>query len=160
MTKYVDLSPYVYVEDFKNDQTLNVGWLDARSQFESERPTERLLETLWEFCLVSIAQTRGIHECDLCRITTTIIEERNGISLALGSAEIRVIGEKGAVYAAPNLIYHYVKEHNYVPPNEFLRALQNGPRPSNDEYFLELRKLGLTWSETLKGGDAGERFSF
>ncbi len=29
----------------------------------------------------------------------------------------------GKVYAAPTLIYHYMKNHNYRPPNEFLEAL-------------------------------------
>ena len=29
----------------------------------------------------------------------------------------------GAIYAAPNLIYHYVAEHHYAPPQEFVDAL-------------------------------------
>jgi len=43
----------------------------------------------------------------------------------LGSAEIRVQGIDGAVYAAPNLIYHYMANHNYLPPEEFLGAIRD-----------------------------------
>ena len=41
----------------------------------------------------------------------------------LGSAEIRVQGKEGKVYAAPTLIYHYVAAHDYDPPQEFVEAL-------------------------------------
>lgn len=41
----------------------------------------------------------------------------------LGSAEIRVKAKDGRIYAAPNLIYHYVAEHDYDPPKEFIEAL-------------------------------------
>jgi hypothetical protein len=43
--------------------------------------------------------------------------------MVLGSAEIRVKGAGGKVYAAPNLIYHYMKDCGYLPPQEFLGAL-------------------------------------
>ena len=49
----------------------------------------------------------------------------DGVSMHLGSAEIRVQGIDGAVYAAPNLIYHYMANHNYLPPEEFLGAIRD-----------------------------------
>ena len=44
--------------------------------------------------------------------------------MGLGSAEIRVKGINGKIYAAPNLIYHYIKDCGYLPPREFLDALE------------------------------------
>jgi len=38
---------------------------------------------------------------------------RKGKTIFLGSAEVRVKGQDGKVYAAPNLIYHYVAEENH-----------------------------------------------
>jgi hypothetical protein len=114
---------------------------------------------LWQFCLISVVQTRGIYECDLCSSARTIAEERNGDSLALGSAEIRVFGEDGSIFAAPNLIYHYVKEHQYKLPEEFERALLDGPKPPSEEYFEKLENLELSWSATLKADSDGGRFS-
>jgi len=45
--------------------------------------------------------------------------------VALGDAEIRVLGRNDRVFAAPNLIYHYVTAHGYRPPDEFLGALSD-----------------------------------
>jgi hypothetical protein len=41
----------------------------------------------------------------------------------LGSAEIRVPGKSGIQYACPNMIYHYLQDHNYRPPDEFITAV-------------------------------------
>jgi hypothetical protein len=47
-----------------------------------------------------------------------------------GNGEIHVRGPSGAVYCAPALILHYVAEHQYQPPQEFVAAVifQRGPR--------------------------------
>ena len=41
---------------------------------------------------------------------------------------------KGVVYAAPELIAHYVEDHGYLPPPEFVEAvrLSQGPKPRPD----------------------------
>jgi hypothetical protein len=68
----------------------------------------------------------------------------------VGSAEIRVFSAAGDAYAAPNLIYHYVRTHWYKPPEEFLRAMREGARPPSSEYFESLNKLvDFGWKETL-----------
>jgi hypothetical protein len=73
-----------------------------------------------------------------------------GDSLRLypGSAEIRVFGKRGKIYAAPTLLFHYVTVHHYKPPDEFLMALKEGPCPPEPEYFARLEALGLKWSKT------------
>jgi hypothetical protein len=38
------------------------------------------------------------------------------------NGEIRVPGDD-VIYAAPLLIVHYIEEHGYLPPAEFLKAL-------------------------------------
>jgi hypothetical protein len=44
-----------------------------------------------------------------------------------------------------------VLAHRYEPPDVFVEALRNGPRPPQPEYFAHLEKLGLTWSPTSTG---------
>jgi hypothetical protein len=39
-----------------------------------------------------------------------------------GNGEIRVPGD-GVVFAAPVLIVHYIQEHDYLPPGQFLKAV-------------------------------------
>lgn len=159
MSNFLDFSPYTYMEDFERDNTVNTGWIDSSCQYKAGHTSENILMMLWQFCLISVVQTRGIYECDLCSNLGEIVEEINGVSLALGSAEIRVFGGDGTIFAAPNLIYHYVKEHKYKLSVKFEQALLNGPKPPSEEYFKKLENLGLTWSETLKGDSEGERFS-
>ena len=58
----------------------------------------------------------------------------------------------GRIYAAPTLIYHYVAVRHYKPPDEFLQALREGPRPCSQQYFDALAKLNLEWTTTSRGG--------
>jgi len=59
--------------------------------------------------------------------------------MLLGSAEIRVPEKAGKTYAAPNLIYHYMKDRGYLPPQEFLRCLGfNGQRITSIEHPREM----------------------
>lgn len=78
-------------------------------------------------------QHRGYHICNLCTDVSRsqYVTEHHSKRLFLGSAEIRVVGEQGITYAAPTLIFHYVRDHAYRPPEEFLRAL--GVSLTNDQ---------------------------
>ena len=67
----------------------------------------------------------------------------------LGSAEIRVLGGGGKVYAAPNLIYHYVAKHKYRPPEEFIEAVMrvpfSNPWQPNRSHKSFMKALWLRW---------------
>jgi hypothetical protein len=43
-----------------------------------------------------------------------------------GNGEIRVRATNGTIDVAPVLIYHYVAAHGYMPPDEFISAIQTG----------------------------------
>lgn len=126
----------------------NIGWLGPSSKFETMDADERLLGRLWSHCKISVAPTRGIHDCELCPSPGAHVAERHGERLVLGSAEIRVFSVEGDAYAAPNLIYHYIQAHGYRPPEEFIEALRNGVPPESKAYFERLAALGWTWQET------------
>jgi hypothetical protein len=104
---------------------LNVGWLDAYHDFPKAKHPDDLSNKLAWLCIeTQAAGTRGIHICELCpwmedgyyRLQITKREE-----FLLGAAEIRVSSEK-AICAAPNLILHYVADHQYSPPDDFIEA--------------------------------------
>lgn len=121
---YPELSPYCYFESKRDPNLLNVGWLETPHPFPKKKAPEELLDALFEKCLQSVVATRGVHECQFCGVPTFGVEvSRHGRRIFLGNAEIRVEGKDGKVYAAPNLIYHYVSEHDYDPPKEFVEAL-------------------------------------
>jgi hypothetical protein len=79
---------------------------------------------------------RGRHVCELCPkpadLVKTTLPERavlnpncswaRWVSQCSGNGEIRVSGE-GIVFAAPVLIGHYIEAHSYLPPAQFLKAI-------------------------------------
>lgn len=129
---YKDMSIYEYRKyvptglDFEYDWSkhtvLNVGWLDDAHSFSGGKLGPEITALLLERCFSPVNVTRGYHQCELCWSEEMIVE-RNGAKMHLGSAEMWVPSENGIVYAAPNLIYHYVTEHSYLPPSEFIAAL-------------------------------------
>ena len=62
--------------------------------------------------------------------------------MSIGDGEIRVLG-KSAIYSAPTLLYHYVVEHHFKPPEEFIEAILTGPAPGSDIHMALLKKLGV-----------------
>ena len=108
-----------------------MGWLDGKHQFQVEPPSEEFLESLLLLCIYpeEITVTRGYHVCDFCEKPTFGIPiNYPGRNVKIGSAEIRVRGQNEIVYAAPNMIYHYVQDHHYKPPAEFIDAVLNSKK--------------------------------
>src|SRR5262245_40234644 len=122
MTWFADLSPYTYrpdrgAEPWPDLPLVNVGWLDAAQPFPTGEPPAGLVEALAALAVTARAnQSRGFHFCNLCPT-----EELNWETHPKGSAEFRVLGV-GVVYAAPELLVHYVDEHDYRPPAPFIDA--------------------------------------
>jgi hypothetical protein len=146
MTFFADLSEYTYRESGKREGTRNVGWLDAGEAHPRGAVPPEFLARLWQFCRLPLVRTRGYHACNLCRGRQVgpLSVTREGEALKLGTAEIRVFGPGGAVYAAPDLVYHYVSAHEYRPPDEFIAAVLAGPAPGSEEYRAHLERANLS----------------
>ena len=81
---------------------------------------------------------RGIHACQLCIESPGLVKSDtcNGVAIdpncswarciaeRSSNGEIRVSGE-GIVFAAPVLIVHYIEAHSYLPPAQFLKAIDD-----------------------------------
>lgn len=169
MAYFADLTFYTYFGGLETTAK-NVGWLQRDHAFPTAVPSEETLDLLWRFCSVPVMKMRGVHLCDLCAAPQWAYAERNGEKLLLGHSEMRAFSAESSasslrnaleqtesggliflqrspvpfsIYAAPTLIYHYVEAHRYKPPEEFLRALREGPRPPSPQYFELLRKLNI-----------------
>lgn len=122
MSYYPDLSPYNYSHYCEKE--LNVGWLEKGQPFSVGEVPEGFLERLKWFSEEPFPVfAAGAHFCEFC-------EDRD----AKSSCELRIVGEDDAVYATPYLIVHYIEAHKYLPPQEFIDAVMNGPRPGQDKY--------------------------
>ena len=150
MAYFKDLTPYGYFGNSEKQDTpvLNVGWLET-DEFEKGETSQEFREKLFQFCLDQnlVLIARGFQECLFCGMSWGDWGQNhpdygpNAHWMSIGDGELRVIG-RSALYAAPALIYHYVVEHNYKPPQEFIDAVLTGPQPGSNEHqrYLNLFK--------------------
>jgi hypothetical protein len=119
---FQDLTVYTYLNHRSEQSVLSVGWLDDEHEFTRGSVPNEVLERILALCFQPVNQTRGFHQSPFLKPAPFGYPvEYNGQKMLLGSAEIRVSGRSGKIYAAPNLIYHYIKDCGYLPPQEFLR---------------------------------------
>jgi hypothetical protein len=144
---YPDLSPYQYLQSERSHnrstQLLNIGWLDHAHGYPQGSVLPAFVERLRIFCALPVVSTMGLHICGLCNGPEDRLDYKNLLpqprisrsqdspSFSLGSGEIRVIGAKGIIYAAPNMLYHYVVDHHYRPPDAFISAVRSSRLPDS-----------------------------
>lgn len=140
MSYFPDLSPYAYGHG-SHPGVLHVGWLDDKHPFATGEVDVQLIDKLKCLALNPVELYRGLHICELCVEPPGIIKSflpnlPNGIDPKCAWAqwiagrasngEIR-ISRAGIMYAAPVLIVHNIEAHRYLPPDEFLQAVQEAP---------------------------------
>jgi hypothetical protein len=136
VTYFPDLTSYSYVstdprEPWSHLPLLNVGWIDAEHTFPTGECPDGLAAALTRLAQSRVQLTRGYHYCEMC-LHILGDEANDAIELDLvarGSAEFRVLGHR-VVYAAPELIVHYVTAHAYLPPDEFCTAVLTAAPPT------------------------------
>ena len=127
MTYFQDLSIYSYRRCSLVTQDLNVGWLDKEHEFtQGQCPSEvvdNLLEQLQQGKVYNLC--RGFHRCNICDSQGKLIHryEYKGYQF-VGNGEFHVRISASQFYVAPVLILHYIIEHNYLPPEDFIKAVQ------------------------------------
>jgi hypothetical protein len=126
---FPDFSHYVYGREFPESHILNVGWLSKEHAFKRGPSPEWLVIRLRDRIAAPVNLFRGSHACEFCPEPPTKTLP-GGIKIAdhpkhtLGNGEIRVRALDGKIYVAPVLICHYVECHQYLPPSEFIEAVE------------------------------------
>lgn len=136
MVWFEDLTAYEYLQRGEFTPCINIGWLDDDRTYPRGPVPDKFVARLRRFCRVRVHEGPERYVCNLSRCPGLAANARPGDAIAceLGTAEIRVFGRDGTTYAAPDLILHYVAEHGYVPPDEFIDAVLRGPRPTSNKY--------------------------
>jgi len=117
-----------------------IGWLERDSEYSrGVGTTGEFIEQL-EFLRqgfeseFSAHSFRGFHECTLCEVNA---EKSN---LLINSHVNLLIPSKNCVYVAPGRVDHYIEDHGYLPPLEFVNAVMACPDPREPEYDQNLKK--------------------
>lgn len=122
MSYFEDLTRYIY---HHGDGTgaVNIGWLDSGKPYPRGPVDDLTVRKLRRLCVEQFTRgMRGTHGCPFCQKPKRIAAKYGRNFCFLGSGEIRVYGAEKA-YACPNMIIHYVEQHEYRPPDEFLEAV-------------------------------------
>ena len=166
MAYFEDLTPYRYsvggaiTKEFPG--ALNIGWLDREHPFSTstESPDSQLLRRLLAHTALYVCMMRGYHRCHFCpgapedgaRLSLRIGDHE----LSLDNGEVLVVGSDGQAFRAPVMLYHYITEHHYRPPEIFWEVLRESV-PSVGEQVEAMaytrdpsaRQERLAWAERL-----------
>lgn len=127
---YPDFSEYEYCLKKKINSVLNVGWIENGKPFKvgvvDDILSGKLEKIFWGTISFSseVNLIRGQpHRCNLCGSAHVPISV-DGKTRLLGCSEIWIPrkAEEG-YYASPSLILHYISEHAYLPPQDYIDAV-------------------------------------
>jgi len=125
MTYFRDLTKSEYSE--RNHKVLNVGFLDASHSYQQGVVSEKYINLISRISSFPTIQHRGFNTCNLCTPPEAIKENSDFVDAwyytRRGSGILIIQGNSGTSYAVPTLLLHYITEHQYQPPDEFLSAL-------------------------------------
>jgi hypothetical protein len=125
---YADLSPYTFLDSpARPRKRLNVGWLDSNHPYPTGVTTDAFRNNLVKRLEQVENRTRGYHYCDLCGAKEPLRITSGSQEFVLGSAEIHV-KQGRRLYISPDLIVHYVLDHSYEPPNEYVSVVTASTR--------------------------------
>lgn len=121
---YTDGSKYIYTGESEIDNVINIGWLSHQFSYNKGEVCvdvkNKILEIIY---LKQCNVTRGLHRCDFCK-SENFVTNHNNIKILLGHAEIWIPSISGNfIYASPTLIYHYIDQHNYLPPANYIESI-------------------------------------
>jgi hypothetical protein len=118
---------------------LAVGWLEQSHQYTQGVAPSSLTPRLQAFIAAAADASlpylnfRGLHSCTLCSpgVPAALLES-SYINLLIPGRRV--------VFASPAGIIHYITDHSYLPPSEFIEAVNACPTYGSDDYHAALRE--------------------
>jgi hypothetical protein len=141
MAYFPDLAPYAY-GSASHPGVVHVGWLDNIHPYPKGRVDAQLVHKMELLASKPYELYRGKHVCELCVEPPGLNKSYtpNGITIDANCSWARWIKERssngeirvtrdGITYAAPVLVVHNIEAHGYLPPEQFLLAVEDASIP-------------------------------
>ena len=123
-----------------------VGWLSNDNPFPRGDVPAEFVARLREFVALAAKSAEalwfpafgGLHTCELCD------QVHDGHNFGVPAGEL--------LFVAPGMVAHYVEQHEYQPPPEFIAAVLASPLPGTMEYeaaTAEFRRRHKEWWQAL-----------
>jgi hypothetical protein len=136
---------------------LTIGWLEHPHPFPTGYTKSDFIARLESLIAASCEHYssygfRGVHTCSICSYG-----DRRPARPVRCQLNIWVPGD-GVIYIAPGTITHYVGDHEYQPPTEFVHAVLDCPDCGSPAYCSALRDANGDCSPPLltKAEEAAE----
>ncbi|MFN3150017.1 hypothetical protein [Bremerella sp.] len=109
------------------DRLRTVGWLRPDHEFTRGSVSDEFLAILKHHIATAFQPVAfgGWHDCEFCDAC------KGYGNLIVPTSEV--------VYVAPEMIVHYITEHEYCPPNEFVDAVVDCPVQESPEYMALMK---------------------
>jgi hypothetical protein len=112
----------------EGDHVRAVGWLSSRQPYTRATVPTDFLARLREFVQLSSASAdalyfpafAGLHTCEFCG------KDHDSRNFGVPSGDL--------LFVAPAMIAHYIEQHGYCPPMEFISAVVASPLPNTPAY--------------------------
>jgi hypothetical protein len=153
MLKYQeDLLPYNGVTSSQIEEVQTIGWLDKDHDFKKGKVDREFIDTLKQIivcgdsppCQAYVNGIKGYYSCPICSQIASILIHDGSVLISSGygmlldeynDEEINILGhgevwipnsnKKGCFFATYDLIYHYIVDHQYYPPEDFIKSVIN-----------------------------------
>jgi hypothetical protein len=100
---------------------VHVGWIGSERDFPVGAVPDEFVRHLWGMCQQPMSKIKGYQVCGLCESPFgPLTIEWQGTSANIGDGYLGVVANDGVLMIAPDLVFHYVVAHGYVPPREFI----------------------------------------
>ena len=146
MSWYADFSNETMVAI--GDHVRAIGWLSSDQPYPKSGVPPAFVARLRQFvrlasqsaATLSFPAFGGFHTCELCEQ----VHDCQNLGVPAGPL----------LYIAPAMIGHYVEQHEYCPPAEFVAAVMASPLPDTVEYAAAVEEFGQLhkrwWEEFIK----------
>ena len=119
------------------DFVRSVGWLEAGHPYQRGPVPDEFLVSLKRHVAEAyqFALSVGVHHCSLCPEGKA---QAGKLNLMIPTSRL--------LYVAPELIVHYIEDHGYQPPQEFIEAVLACPEQESEEYMKLLEPFERNWA--------------
>jgi hypothetical protein len=127
---FPELSTYQTDSGLLLPEVINIGWLSSKITFRTgnspDELTSKLIRLIKEsaFSKTKVVMGRwdGTFTCPLCEIDNWEIQKRIPY---IGNAEVWIpsVFRQGFYYASSTWICHYILDHQYLPPDEYIESV-------------------------------------
>jgi hypothetical protein len=126
MTYFADLDTTTQIA--RGPHVRAIGWLSAKHAYPRGASSPAFTDRLRSLCqrwgesgdALDWPVAAGPHTCELCND----FRASGNIGVPSGAA----------LFVAPEMVAHYVEQHSYLPPQEFVDAVLASPAPGTADY--------------------------